>query len=123
MAASVITRGAWTDDDGSGTTGTIVNNARLQSDVYDKIDLIFSGTGAYTTLTVGGKLRVEGAGLEVKSASAPAVSAASEGKIYFDTTQLKFLKSENGAPFVPLGLPAYADPLWLCGLDDNSGEI
>lgn len=109
-----ITRTAWTDDDGSGTTGTIVNNARLQSDLYDKIDLMFSGTGAYTTLTVGGKLRIEGAGLEVKGNAAPAVSAASEGKIIFDSTQLVFLKSENGGAFQPLGSPLYNDPSY-CG--------
>src|SRR4029434_3708989 len=33
-----INRATWVDDDGSGTTGTIINNARLQGDVYDKVD-------------------------------------------------------------------------------------
>jgi hypothetical protein len=42
MAPTTITRATWTDDDGSGTTGTILNNARLQGDVYDKVDGLFS---------------------------------------------------------------------------------
>lgn len=32
-----ITRSTWTDDDGSGTTGSILNNAELQK-IYDNID-------------------------------------------------------------------------------------
>jgi hypothetical protein len=60
MAASVITRVTWTDDDGTGTTGTIINNARLGSDIYDKIDQLMSGTGSYTTLELGGILKVDG---------------------------------------------------------------
>jgi hypothetical protein len=35
---TTINRATWTDDDGSGTTGTILNNARLQGDIYDKVD-------------------------------------------------------------------------------------
>ena len=41
---TTINRATWTDDDGSGMTGTIINNARLQGDVYDKVD------GALATL-------------------------------------------------------------------------
>lgn len=59
MAASVISRATWTDDDGSGTTGTIIGNARLASDVYDKVDQLLSGTGSYTTLELGGILLVD----------------------------------------------------------------
>ena len=60
MAASTISRATWTDDDGSGTTGTIVNNARLQADAYDKIDAMFAGTGSYTTFEFGGALKIDG---------------------------------------------------------------
>ena len=35
--AVTITRTAWTDDDGSGTTGTVINNAAKTS-LYDQID-------------------------------------------------------------------------------------
>ncbi len=60
MSASTITRATWTDDDGTGLTGTVINNARLQGDVYDKIDAMFSGTGSYTTLSCGGDITVTG---------------------------------------------------------------
>lgn len=58
MAASTITRVVWTD----GAAGTVVNNARKNSDLYDKIDQMVAGAGAYATLTLGGKLSVEGFG-------------------------------------------------------------
>lgn len=35
--AVTITRTAWTDDDGSGTTGTVINNA-VKTSLYDQID-------------------------------------------------------------------------------------
>ena len=41
---TTINRATWTDDDGSGMTGTILNNARLQGDIYDRVD------GALATL-------------------------------------------------------------------------
>jgi hypothetical protein len=44
MSSTTISRATWTDDDGTGTTGTILNNARLQADVYDKIDALFAGS-------------------------------------------------------------------------------
>jgi hypothetical protein len=66
MAASTITRATWVNDSGTPAVpvgdGTAINNARLQADVYDKIDQMFAGAGAYATLTVGGKLAVEGSG-------------------------------------------------------------
>ena len=34
----VIVRKTWIDDDGSGLTGTPINNAALQGDIYDPID-------------------------------------------------------------------------------------
>lgn len=49
MALTTITRATWTDDDGSGTTGTILNNARLQGDVYDKVDGLFSAAAGLKT--------------------------------------------------------------------------
>lgn len=37
----IPSRTTWTDDDGSGTTGTIINNAELQA-IYDAVDGIES---------------------------------------------------------------------------------
>lgn len=69
MAASTITRATWTDDDGTGTTGTIINNALKNTDIYDKIDAMFAGSGSYTTLTFGGKIVVEGVGASFGAAA------------------------------------------------------
>jgi hypothetical protein len=55
MAASTITRTAITDDDGTGTTGTILNNA-WKTELYNQIDAMFSGA-----LTLGSTLTVTGA--------------------------------------------------------------
>lgn len=102
MAASVVTRSSWTDDSGAGIDGTIVKNSVLQT-IYDNVDLMFSGGGSYTTLTLGGKLRIEGAGLQVKGAAAPAVSAAGECTAYFDSTSKLLRASEDaGAYFTAL---------------------
>lgn len=101
MAASLVTRSHWTDDDGSGTTGTIINEAQLQL-IFDEIDLLISGTGAYAVLSVGGKFRIEGAGLQLKGNAAPAVSAAGEAVLYVDSTKNALMLSENALPFSPL---------------------
>lgn len=50
-----ITRTAWTDDDGSGTTGTIINNAE-KTTLYDQIDgrwseATITSTGTQNNLT------------------------------------------------------------------------
>lgn len=105
MASTTISRATWTDDDGSGTTGTIINNARLQADVYDKVDALFTGA---STFEFGGKLKVDSSavdglillgGVDVTAISAPAVSAAGHGRIYFDGADNKFKKSENASPY------------------------
>ena len=44
ITQTVISRATWVDDDGSGTTGTVINNARLQGDVYDKIDALYTSS-------------------------------------------------------------------------------
>lgn len=36
-----ITRTAWTDDDGTGTTGTVINNA-AKTQLYDQIDALLA---------------------------------------------------------------------------------
>lgn len=59
MAITTITRTAWTDDNGTGTTGTIINNAELQA-IYSAIDQLFSGAGSYTTVEFGGGLKIDG---------------------------------------------------------------
>ena len=54
-----ITRSTWIDDDGSGQTGTIINNAELQK-IYANIDAQVV-TGVWTpTDTSGAGLYVDG---------------------------------------------------------------
>jgi hypothetical protein len=43
---TTINRATWIDDDGTGTKGTIINNARLQQDIYDKIDAALAALDA-----------------------------------------------------------------------------
>lgn len=62
MAPSQITRITWTDDSGGGTDGTIIDNARKNSDIYAKIDEMFAGAGSYATFTFGGLVAAEGLG-------------------------------------------------------------
>lgn len=53
MAATTISRATWTD----GVSGTVLNNARLQADVYDKIDALIAAS-----ITFGGTVSSEGFG-------------------------------------------------------------
>src|SRR5262245_46578100 len=109
MAASTIDRTnvTLTNDTGSASApngdGTLFQNSWVQA-FMNAIDAMWSASLA----TFGGKVRVEGAGLEVKVAAAPAVSASGEGKIYFDSTTNRFMKSENAGAFVPLSTTSYA---------------
>lgn len=103
MAASTVTRATWTDDDGSGLTGTILNNARLQADVYDKVDEMLAGSGSYAALTVGGRLRAEGGILDLKGVSSPSVSASGDARIAYDSALGKLVASINAGAFKALG--------------------
>jgi len=53
--------------------------------------------GEYQDLVIGGFLAIDG------STTAPDVSSSGEGRIYFDSTQNKFLMSENGGSYTGLG--------------------
>jgi len=61
VAATTISRATWTD--GASPTGTLINNARLQADVYDKVDSLVGGA-----ITFGGLVSSEGFGLHAFSA-------------------------------------------------------
>src|SRR2546430_12600236 len=49
MAAPTITRTAWTDDDGTGTSGTVVNNAE-KTTLYTQIDAVVAALYALAML-------------------------------------------------------------------------
>jgi hypothetical protein len=97
MAATVIGRDTWTDDDGTGTSGTILNNAVLQAHVYDRIDALLAGGAAHPSAVFG-----KGVGwVGVATGSAPA-GAASEARVYYDSTLDRFLLSLNNSAFEAL---------------------
>lgn len=55
--ASTISRPTITDDNGTGTTGTI-QDATFWGDILDRVDAMFAGAGAYATFSFGGKVNV-----------------------------------------------------------------
>lgn len=79
MAASTITRATWTNDSGTPAVpvgdGTVLNNTRLQNDIYAKIDEMFAGAGSYATFSLGGKFAVEGFGTSTFSAGGTGANA------------------------------------------------
>ena len=79
MAASTITRDTWTNDTGTASVpnldGTVINNAALQNNIYARVDEMFSGAGSYTTLTLGGKLSVEGGQITFPSSQSSSAGA------------------------------------------------
>lgn len=77
MPATTITRTTWTDDDGTGTTGTIIKNSELQL-IYDKIDALLAGA-----LTFGGAVTTTG-NLTVNGTVASSVSVNSLRQHIFD---------------------------------------
>jgi hypothetical protein len=76
--ASTITRFSLTDDSGTPASpvgdGTILNNAFLQ-DIFDAIDEMFAGAGAYATFSLGGILSVAGFGTSVIQAGGTGANA------------------------------------------------
>src|SRR5688572_29383117 len=59
MAATTISRSTWTD----GALGTVIANARLQGDIYDKIDSLIGNA-----INFGGTVGSEGFGTHTFSA-------------------------------------------------------
>lgn len=50
--AVTITRTAWTDDDGTGTTGTVINNA-VKTELYNQIDTALAAVSCGTRTETG----------------------------------------------------------------------
>lgn len=66
MAASTVTRDAWTNDTGTAANpnlnGTLLQNSVLQNHIYARTDEMFVGAGLYAIFTLGGLFSVEGFG-------------------------------------------------------------
>src|SRR5262245_15304999 len=101
MAATTITRATWTNDTGSAAApnadGTILNNTRLQNDIYAKIDEMFAGAGSYATFTFGGKIAVEGFGNHLFSAGGSGTNSITVRNTTAGTGNSAFLSVGNDA--------------------------
>lgn len=64
-----ITRTAWTDDDGSGTTGTVINNA-VKTELYDQIDAALAAGLPLAGGTLAGDLKFTDATYDIGKAGA-----------------------------------------------------
>jgi hypothetical protein len=94
--AHPITRTPWVDDDGSGTTGTIINNAEKQT-LYNQIDAAIIPIYGTWTPADG-----SGAGLVFPTATG---SYAKYGRIAFIWAQVIYPTTSNTALAKITGLP------------------
>lgn len=93
---SAITRTSMIDDDGSGTTGTIINNA-WKTEFYNQIDALAGGTvGTWTPLDFSG------AGLTLTVAGAKYCQI---GKVVLIMGHLSYPANSNGLQAAISGLP------------------
>jgi hypothetical protein len=91
-----ITRTSWIDDDGTGTTGTIINNAEKQT-LYNQIDAAIIPTyGSWTPTDASGAALVF---------ISPPGTFAKYGRLVFVWLQLSYPTTSNGATAKIGGLP------------------
>jgi len=93
---SAITRTAWIDDDGTGTTGTVLNNAE-KTILYNQIDAYAGGTVGTWTPADG-----SGAGLALTVYGARYCQI---GKIVLVQAHFAYPATANGNPSAVIGLP------------------
>lgn len=86
MAATTIGRATWTD----GSSGTVINNARLQADVYDKIDAMIAAA-----ITFGSTISAEGFGTYSFSAGGTGNNTLSIRNTTAGTTNASVIRAGN----------------------------
>lgn len=111
---TTINRATWVDDDGSGATGTILNNARLQGDVYDRIDTALASLDAKdasqdANITAAGPHKILSAQhtdvVPATLATGDLLAADATGKL------ARLAAGPNGKHLeMVAGLPAWTDP-------------
>jgi hypothetical protein len=112
MATTVITRTALVDDDGTGTTGTIINNAWKQQ-LYDQIDDLLSdplelGSSLAVTGTITATGIVTATAVRFSSTSSPAQIAANTNNWALVSTARFYRVSSDAARDVT-GIVAQTD--------------
>ncbi len=97
-------------DDDQGTSqrwsigesnGALVFKEETDSSAGDDVVFDITGSVAVGNITPSSKLDIDG-DLNLREMTAPSVSAADQGRIYFDATDNKFKVSENGGGYVDL---------------------
>jgi len=101
MAATTISRATWTD--GAAPTGTLINNARLQADVYDKIDSLVAGA-----VTFGGLVSAEGFGAHSFSASGTGANVLGVRNTAAGTANYASVRVGNDANVALMSLTAFS---------------
>lgn len=111
MAYTAITRQTLTDDDGSGTTGTVFNNALVGTAVYDKVDGLHSASRRET-----GPLVVENQQKVVLTNTTDTSSVTTEATLAWDTEAVDTGGLHEGVTNPSrITVPTGGDGLWLIG--------
>lgn len=100
-----ITRTPFIDDDGTGKTGTVWDNAAKQQ-LYDQIDAFMAGSGGLgsigATLTPWTPIDGSGAGLTLTNGGCTSIKI---GKLVFITANVTYPANANGTDAYLGGLP------------------
>lgn len=128
-----ITRTAWTDDDGSGTTGTVINNA-VKTELYNQID---AALAQVVPLLGGAPLRINigtdenlylRAGTTYDAASGVTLVSRDDADTVFKQFELRCSKllvnvgASSGIQFVNFGAATWASGDKYLVID-SSGNI
>lgn len=130
--AVTIARTAWIDDDGSGTTGTVLNNA-IKTELYNQIDAalagVVPGTGAWTAMPSSAANFTANTGTwTVEAGDVGLLQSAISGKVGFVQFNLTTTSLSTSATILKINLPAgwFASgtcwqPCWV--FDQTAGWI
>jgi hypothetical protein len=107
MAATTIARDSFTDDDGSGTTGTIINAAWVGSAIYDNIDALFAA---------GQSIEASSSGITITHQIFNTSNTASSAARY----SVSVAGGSASDPYVVYGISGVTN--WSHGIDNSDGD-
>jgi len=127
MAASTYSLTALTDDSGSAASpagdGTILNNNWFQTVLAAAVSAMFAGTGSYATLTLGGKLTVEGFGTATFSAGGTGGQIMSVRNTTAGTGNYSQLQLGNDASATATFFQSFSSTFTSSGRSQASGTL
>lgn len=107
MASTTIARDSFTDDDGSGTTGTVVNAAWVGSAIYDNVDALFTAGQTIEVSSSGSTLTHQVFNSSNTASSAARYSVAVGG-------------GSSSDPYVVYGISGVDN--WSHGIDNSDSD-